>query len=259
MALVQYALSIARKRGWQFMIPPSVVRQEYTAACGFKPRDQNNEQQVYMMERSDYQADDYGGCLCLTGTAEIPIAGWGANKTLSDLPIKKVGLSRSYRAEAGANGRDTRGLYRVHEFTKVELFAWTDDVSSNDMLQEILDLQCEIISGLGITAKVLDMPPNELGAPAYRKYDIEAWLPGRGDWGEVTSASNCLDYQSRRLHTKITNENDQKSFAHTLNGTAMAVPRMIIAILENNYNPETKKVEIPTVLRKWMDDKSHIE
>jgi len=219
-------------------------------ACGFKPRDQNNEQQVYLLD----------GGLCLTGTAEIPLAGWAAHTTFSKLPIRKVGVSRSYRAEAGARGADTKGLYRVHEFTKVELFAWTTTFEeSKKMHQEILALQTEILTELGLCCRVLNMPAYDLGAPAYQKYDIEAWMPGRGNWGEVTSASNCLDYQSRRLHTKYSLPDGSSQYAMTLNGTAVAVPRVIIAILENNYDKNLNRVEIPHVLRPGMDDKQYIE
>lgn len=255
-ALVNYAMSKARKRGYTPVIPPSIVRQEMANACGFKPRDQNGEQQIYNLAGSD---------LCLTGTAEIPLAGLYSDTVLDLNPrgiLKHVGVSRSYRAEAGARGRDTKGLYRVHEFTKVELFAWTDTQErSVQVLEDILELQKEIVSDLGITARVLNMSPDELGSPAYKKYDIEAWMPGRRDWGEVTSTSNCLDFQARRMHTKYrTSEpNGKLAFVNTLNGTAMAVPRVIIAILETFYEPEMKRVKIPEVLRKWMDDKEYIE
>lgn len=252
-ALVQYALSLARKHGFQIVIPPSIVRNEVASACGFKPRDQNGEQQIYRLSKSD---------LCLTGTAEIPLAGLCINRTFkeSELPFKVAGVSRSYRAEAGARGRDTKGLYRVHEFTKVELFVWAADQQSEQELENLREFQESLIGSLGLSAKVINMPYNDLGSPATKKYDIEAWMPGRGNFGEVTSASNCLDYQSRRLQTKYKKEGEKKSFfVHTLNGTAMAVPRVIVAILENFYDPKTKKVLIPQVLRKYMDDKKYIE
>lgn len=245
-ALISYALTKAVSKGWTMMTPPSLVRQEFTTACGFKPRDQNNEQQVYMLDNG----------LCLAGTAEIPLAGWAAHKTLDLGPegvVRRVGVSRSYRAEAGARGRDTRGLYRVHEFTKVELFAWTasDERVSEGVFDELVNLQKEIISDLGLYARVLNMPPDDLGAPAYMKYDIECWMPGRAGWGELTSTSNCLDYQARRLHTKY-DAGESNEFVHTLNGTATAVPRMIVAIIENFYDPNTNTVRIPEVLRQYM-------
>lgn len=256
-ALVSYAMSKARNHGFYPVIPPSIVRREVAGGCGFKPRDQNGEQQIYNLENSD---------LCLTGTAEIPLAGLYCDSVLEfpkegpNKGVKKVvGVSRSYRAEAGARGRDTKGLYRVHEFTKVELFAWADSLErSESVLSEILALEKEMISELGLTARVLNMSPDELGAPAYKKYDIEAWMPGRQDWGELTSTSNCTDFQARRMHTKYRNEEGKLVFVQTLNGTAMAVPRVIVAILETFYESDQNRVKIPKVLQKWMDDREYI-
>ncbi|ANB15961.1 putative serine--tRNA ligase DIA4 [Sugiyamaella lignohabitans] len=266
-ALIQYALSKCRQHGWSMLTPPSLVRQEFTTACGFKPRDQNNEQQVYIIADDALNGESKVGSHCLTGTAEIPLAGYNAHKTIplteNDRPvIRKAGVSRSYRAEAGARGADTKGLYRVHEFSKVEMFAWTtsSDVSTSIKVhEEMLSLQKEILTELGLCCRVLNMPPDDLGAPAYKKYDIEAWMPGRGSWGEVTSTSNCLDYQSRRLHTKYHTADGSLRYAMTLNGTAMAVPRVIIAIIENNYDPQMNRIEIPSVLRKYMDENLYIE
>ncbi|KAK9450947.1 uncharacterized protein V1518DRAFT_412135 [Limtongia smithiae] len=268
-ALVQFALSMARQHGFKVMMPPSVVRREYAMACGFRPRDADGERQIYNLSVAGGTSEDGAipddGTLCLTGTAEIPLASWASNKTFesAQCPVKIAGVSRSYRAEAGARGRDTRGIYRVHEFTKVELFAWvpgcteTESYSEN-MLEELRDLQESIITQLGLHCRVLNMPSTDLGASAYKKYDIEAWMPGRQSWGEVTSASNCLDYQARRLHTKVRMNGKTTVLAHTLNGTALAVPRVIVAILENFYDPERKAVWIPKPLRKYMDDRAWI-
>lgn len=248
-ALVQYALSSARKAGFQMVIPPSIVKTEITNACGFKPRDQNNETQVYELP------DD----LCLTGTAEIPLASLYSDHEFKgkDLPLNMVGVSRSYRAEAGAAGRDTRGLYRVHEFTKVELFCWTKPEQSEDTFNKLVDFQRDFVRSLGLTARVLVMPSDDLGNPAFKKIDIEVLMPGRGAWGEVTSTSNCLDFQSRRLTTKF-RDSDKSKFVHTLNGTACAVPRVILAIIENFYDPIRDVIVIPEVLRPYMDDMEFI-
>lgn len=254
-ALIQYALKKARQAGFEMVIPPSIVKTEVTNACGFMPRDTNNEKQVYELENDD---------LCLTGTAEIPLAALNSNSDLKSttLPLNLVGLSRSYRAEAGAAGRDTRGLYRVHEFSKVELFSWTypDEKQSMDQFNKIVAFQKDFIKSLGLTARVLIMPSDDLGAPAYKKIDIEVLMPGRGAWGEVSSTSNCLEFQSRRLLTKVRDPSDNKlKFVHTLNGTACAVPRVVLAIIENFYDPKTKTITIPEVLRPYMDDKSVIK
>lgn len=247
-ALVQFALSKARKAGYKMVVPPSIVKTEIVAACGFKPRDQNGEKQVYRIE---------GEPLSLTGTAEIPL---GALHSLEIMktPAKYVGVSRSYRAEAGARGKDTTGLYRVHEFTKVELFHFTTAKASQSELEELRLFQTSIISDLGLKAKMLNMPTTDLGAPALQKYDCEAWMPGRGAWGELTSCSNCGDYQARRLGIRRYNEDDRLEYVHTLNGTAMAVPRVIVAIIEQCYDELTNSIAIPLVLQPFMDGRDKI-
>ncbi|QLQ78368.1 hypothetical protein HG537_0A06150 [Torulaspora globosa] len=251
-ALVSYALRRAREAGFQMCIPPSIVRNEVIDSCGFRPRDMNNEQQIYHID---------GTSMGLTATAEIALAGLGINQVmdLSNGPRRLVGVSRSYRAEAGARGKDTKGLYRVHEFTKVELFCWSRPDQSDELLEKLKGLQIDIVSSLGISAKVLNMPANDLGAPAFKKYDIEAWMPGRGSFGEISSSSNCLDFQTRRLNTKYKGQTTNKlEYAHTLNGTAMAVPRVILALIENNYNPATRTITIPEPLRDFMGGKTCI-
>jgi seryl-tRNA synthetase len=261
-ALVQYALRTARKRGWGLANPPSMVYSHIAAACGFQPRDQNGESQIYNIQQN---ADDVGRKpeLSLAGTAEIPLAGMKANTTLeeADLPMKRVGVSRCYRAEAGARGVDTKGLYRVHEFTKVEMFAWTlpSMPASTEIFEEMLSIQTEILESLGLHCRVLEMPSMDLGASATRKCDIEAFFPSRrpkdDGWGEVTSASTCTDYQTRRLATRVEMRSlgSKTVFPYTANGTAMAVPRVLAAILENGWDEQRREVRIPEVLWHWMD------
>ncbi|KAJ4371587.1 Serine--tRNA ligase, mitochondrial [Neocucurbitaria cava] len=274
-ALVQYALSVARRKEWKAVAPPSLVYSHIASACGFQPRDQNDEQQIYAIEQSE--KDKAKPQLALAGTAEIPLAGMKANQTLEDseLPLKTVGVSRCYRAEAGARGADTRGLYRVHEFTKVEMFAWTapDSVgedhftspaasSSETIFEELLSIQTEILEALGLRCRILEMPTTDLGASATRKIDIEAFFPSRqkdDGWGEVTSTSMCTDYQSRRLQTRMRVKNGKLEYPHTLNGTALAVPRVIAAILENNWNEQERTVTIPEVLRPFMGGQDKIQ
>ncbi|KAJ5382778.1 Aminoacyl-tRNA synthetase class II [Penicillium concentricum] len=277
-ALVQYALSTARRRGWKTVAPPSIVYSYIAEACGFQPRDQHNEQQIWSIEQNERDKNTKPQ-RSLTGTAEIPLAAMYAGRDInaSELPIKLVGASRCYRAEAGSRGVDTKGLYRVHEFTKVELFGWTDNVdgavpSSDDMFNELLEMQTEILTALHLPCRVLEMPSGDLGASATRKRDIEALFPSRlrasstatpvdpeihhleSAWGEVTSASICTDYQSRRLAARVRGGGAKESrFPHTVNGTAMAVPRVLAAILENGWDAERGVVVIPEVLRPWMD------
>ncbi|KAH8099291.1 seryl-tRNA synthetase [Cristinia sonorae] len=232
MALTNYAMSIAIKHGFMPVTTPDVVRADIASRCGFQPRDEQLDSPVSQM----YHINHYLPELVLAGTAEIPLAGMFANQILSEdkLPVKVVGLGRAFRAEAGARGTDTRGLYRVHQFTKLELFAVSSEAHSEAVMEDLKTIQLEIFNGLGLPFRVLDMPTEELGASAYRKYDIEAWMPGRGSWGEISSTSNCTDYQSRRLHIRYRCKGETGlPFAHTLNGTAAAIPRLIVALIEN--------------------------
>lgn len=275
-ALVQYALGVARNKGWKAVAPPSLVYSHIASACGFQPRDQNDEQQIYAIEQ--VEKDKAKPQLALAGTAEIPLAGMKANQTLEDseLPLKTVGVSRCYRAEAGARGADTRGLYRVHEFTKVEMFAWAppDSVGedhftnaaasgSESIFEEMLSIQKEILEALGLRCRILEMPTTDLGASATRKIDIEAFFPSRQQkdegWGEVTSASMCADYQTRRLQTRMRVKGGKLEFPYTLNGTALAVPRVLAAILENHWSEEERAVSIPEVLRPLMGGQAKIQ
>ena len=282
-ALVSHALAAAARAGWAPVSPPSVVYGHVAAACGFQPRDQHGETQIYTLGPSPPSASaaEKGGDApppgrCLAGTAEIPLAGLRAGATLAAaaLPQRRAAASRCFRAEAGARGADARGLYRVHEFTKVELFAWTapDAASAAAVLDDVVDLQTDILQSLGLPCRVLEMPTADLGASAMRKIDIEAYFPGRaaaaggkngggggGGWGEVTSASVCGDYQTRRLGTRLRGAGGSGlGFPWTVNGTALAVPRVLAALLENGWDEADRSVAIPEVLRPWMDGKEKI-
>jgi len=269
-ALIQYAISVMLNHGWEVVSPPSIVYSHIAAACGFQPRDENDEQQIYALQQADKDAAKPP--LSLAATAEIPLAGMNAGRTLdeADLPLKTVAVSRCYRAEAGARGVDTKGLYRVHEFTKVEMFAWTlpdndngpenfgegSTSQSTEIWEEMVAIQHEILTGLDLTFRVLEMPAGDLGASASRKRDMEALFPGRmakdDGWGEVTSASICTDYQSRRLATKVRIKSQELVWPHTVNGTALAVPRVLAAIMETGWNEVERTIAIPKVLRPWM-------
>jgi seryl-tRNA synthetase len=223
-----------------------VARSEVLEGIGFIPR--GPETQIYSIENTD---------LCLIATAEITLGGMHRDQIFDELqlPIKYVGLSHCFRTEAGAPGRETRGLYRVHQFTKVEMFAFCAPDQSETIHQELLHLEEKIFQGLGLPYQVIDTCTGDLGGPAYRKYDLEAWMPGRGDggeYGEVTSTSNCTDYQARRLNIryKIPGQKGTR-FVHTLNGTAVAVSRALVAILEN-YQQADGSIVIPEILRPWV-------
>jgi seryl-tRNA synthetase len=246
LALVQYAMGQLIREGYTPIITPDVARVEVLEGIGFIPR--GPETQIYSLENTD---------LSLIATAEITLGGMHRDQILDELqlPIKYVGLSHCFRTEAGAPGRDTRGLYRVHQFTKVEMFAFCAADQSEAIHQELLRIEEAIFQGLGLPYHVIDTCTGDLGGPAYRKYDLEAWMPGRGqggEYGEVTSTSNCTDYQARRLNIryKVPGQKGTR-IVHTLNGTAVAVSRAILAILEN-YQQADGSVLIPEVLRPWV-------
>ena len=240
LALQRYALGVLAGEGFTLAATPDLARNEILEGIGFIPR--GPETQIYSIEGSD---------LSLVATAEITLGGMLAGQVLEAerLPIKICGVSHCFRTEAGAHGRQTRGLFRVHQFTKVEMFAFTLPDQSDSMLEYFRGLECRIFDGLGIPYRVIDTPSGDLGGPAYRKYDLEAWMPGRGEFGEVTSTSNCTDYQARRLNIRYRVKGEKGThFAHTLNGTAIAISRALVAILENYQQPDGSVV-IPEALR----------
>ena len=248
LALTQYAVQKLVKHGFTLHTTPDMAKMEVLEGTGYQPR--GNETQIYSITGTD---------LCLVATAEITLGGTLKDQILetSQLPIKMAGISHCFRTEAGAHGKATRGIYRVHQFTKIEMFGFTaPDVAASDALHaEIVAIEEEIFQGLGIPYRVLDIASGDLGGPAYRKYDLEAWMPGRGEageWGEITSASNCTDFQARRLSIRCKSpEWKGTRFVHTLNGTAIAVTRAIIAILEN-YQQADGSIIVPEVLRPWV-------
>ncbi|MEN6494099.1 MAG: serine--tRNA ligase [Thermoguttaceae bacterium] len=243
LALQRYAVDLLIREGFTPTTTPDLARNEILEGTGYIPR--GPETQIYSIANTD---------LSLIATAEITLGGLYAEKILDaeDLPIKLCGISHCFRTEAGAGGRATRGLYRVHQFTKVEMFAFTLPDDSDAMLDHLRDLECRLFDGLGIPYHVVDTATGDLGGPAYRKFDLEAWMPGRGGYGEVTSTSNCTDFQARRLgiRYKVKGEKGTR-FVHTLNGTAIAISRAMIAVLEN-YQQADGSVVIPEALRPWV-------
>ena len=187
---------------------------------------------------------------------DSPLAGLHKDETfnLEDLPIKYMGFSECYRTEAGNYGRFSKGLYRVHYFDKVEMFIFCTPEQSEKWHEYMVDLEKKIFAGLEIPYRVVDICGGDMGAVAYRKFDLEAWMPGRGeagDWGEITSCSNCTDYQSRRLNIKYRDPDGNNQLVHTLNGTAIAIARALIAILENNQQADGR-ILVPDVLSDYM-------
>ena len=239
-ALIQYALNTLRKHGFELFITPDVAREEVLKGIGFNPR--GNESNVYAIEEEG---------TCLVATAEITLGGYHSGEILdkAKLPLLYGGLSHCFRREAGAAGQFSKGLYRVHQFDKVEMFVYSTPEQSDELHAKLREIEEEIFTGLGIPFHVVDTCTGDLGAPAYRKWDLEAWMPGRngGEYGEVTSTSNCTDYQARRLNIKYKDNDGKNKYVHTLNGTAIAVGRAMLAILEN-YQNEDGSVTIPEVL-----------
>lgn len=260
LALVQWAMSKASEAGYDVMLPPDVAYTRTVMGCGFSPRGEDStDSQIYSIPDDD---------LCLVGTSEIAIAGFASHDLTPEaaLPVKMAAFSHCFRREAGSGGTANRGLYRLHQFSKVELFQVVHPSSSDATLEAIVQLQRAMFLELGLHFRVLDMPTMELGASAYRKYDIEAWMPCRqehadaaeaGSWGEISSASNCTDYQARRLGIKYRPAEGGTHFAHTLNGTACAIPRIIVCLLEYGQQADGT-VRIPAVLQPYLGGKSII-
>jgi seryl-tRNA synthetase len=242
LGLVRYAMDILVEHGYQPTITPDLARDEHLVGTGFIPR--GPETQIYSVEDSD---------LSLIATAEITLAGSLADEILDreELPIRLAGLSHCFRTEAGSHGRASRGLYRVHQFTKVEMFAFTTPEQSEAMHKEMLEIEERIFQGLGLPYRVVDICTGDLGGAAYRKYDLEAWMPGRDGFGEVTSTSNTTDYQARRLKIRYRNSGGRPQLLHTLNGTALAISRALIALLEI-YQQEDGPVVLPKVLIPYV-------
>jgi len=246
LGLQRFALDRAMARGFTPVITPDLARPAILEGTGYSPR--GEETQIYSVEGHD---------LCLVGTAEVTLGGLQADELLDEaaLPIKHVGLSHCFRTEAGAAGRESKGLYRVHQFTKVEMFVTCRPEDSEAIHDEMREIEETVFRDLEIPYRVIDVASGDLGAPAYRKFDIEAWMPGRGeagDYGEVTSASNCTDYQARRLKARFKRAATKKNeLAHTLNGTAIAIARSLIPLLENHQQADGS-VRIPSALQRYV-------
>lgn len=242
-AMVMYALNILRKHGFTPFITPDVAKAEILQGIGFNPR--GNESNVYCIEEEG---------TCLVATAEITLGGYHSNEILdkSKLPLKYCGLSHCFRREAGAAGQFSKGLYRVHQFTKLEMFVYCLPEESDALHEQLRLIEEEIFTGLGLPFRVVDTCTGDLGAPAYRKWDLEAWMPGRngGEYGEVTSTSNCTDFQSRRLNVRYKDDDGKNKYVHMLNGTAVAVSRAMVAVIENYQNADGS-ITVPEALRPF--------
>lgn len=254
-ALIQYALETVMKRGFTPFVTPDLAKKDVLELVGFNPRGEST--QIYNIENSD---------LSLIGTAEITMSGYHMDEILDeeDLPKKYVAVSHCFRTEAGSYSKFAKGIFRVHQFTKIEMFQYVMPDKSEEAHKELLDVEKEIFKGLNIPFRVIDHCTADLGTPSYRTYDLEAWMPGKpskeggmGDWAEITSTSNCTDYQSRGLNIKYKARDGKKDFVHMLNGTAIAITRAMIAILENNQQADGSVI-IPDVLKQYMGGREKI-
>jgi len=240
-ALINYGIDILSAKGFTLIETPDVAKNEILSGIGFNPR--GTETQVYSIENTD---------LSLIGTAEITMGGYHANEILdlTNGPKKYAAISHCFRTEAGAYGKTSKGMYRVHQFTKLEMFIFCKPEDSTRMHEELLVAEQAIIDGLEIPYRVIDVASGDLGGPAYRKFDIEAWMTMKNDYGEITSTSNCTDYQSRRLNIRYKKEDGTNDFVHTLNGTAVVLSRFPLALVEN-MQQEDGSVLIPKALQKY--------
>jgi seryl-tRNA synthetase len=240
LALVRWALGLLEGHGFTPVIPPVLVREEALYGTGMLP---DTEQQLYVLPQDE---------LYLAGTSEVPLASLHAGEMLDEsaLPLRYAGFSPCFRREAGAAGKDTRGIFRVHQFDKVEMFTFVRPEESGAEHERILAIEEEILQALGIPYQVANIPAWDLGAPAAKKYDLEAWLPGQERYRELTSASNTTDFQARRLDIRYRPEGGKPEEVHTLNGTAVAVGRTIIALVEN-HQQDDGTIRVPEVLHQF--------
>jgi len=236
-ALVQWALHKLRGHGFEPVIPPVLVREHALYGTGMLP---DTEQQIYRLPEDD---------LYLAGTSEVALASMHAGEIIdvADLPLRYAGFSPCFRREAGAAGKDTQGIFRVHQFDKVEMFSFVEPSASAAEHERLLAIEEEIFGELQVPYRVVNIAVDDLGASAAKKYDIEAWLPGQGRYREVTSTSNTTDFQARRLEIRLRPEGGRPEVLHTLNGTAIAVSRTLIALLENGQRDDGS-IALPAVL-----------
>ena len=242
LALTHYVFDKLSKVGFLPVITPDLAKSRYYLGTGYMPK--GDEAQTYTIEGED---------LGLIATAEVTLAGSHADEVIPEdkLPIKYIGYSHCFRKEGGAYGKYSKGLYRVHEFSKTEMFIYCKPEDSEKFHELILKMEEEIYQELGLTYRVVEMCTGDLGAMAARKFDIEVWMPGRGDYGEVTSTSNCTDYQARNLNIKFRRKTGETEYVHMLNGTAVVMTRVPLAILEN-FQQKDGSIKVPEVLQKWM-------
>jgi seryl-tRNA synthetase len=247
-ALLSYGLQKISEAGFTFMDVPYLVNERIMSGTGFTPRS-DRQSDTYFVENDD---------LSLIGTAEVPLTGYHADEIINeaDLPLLYAGYSPCFRKEAGAAGKHNHGLFRVHQFNKLEMYAYCTPEKSVEIHEKIRDVEEAIWQELGIPYRVINIPSGDLGAPAWKKYDIEYWSPVDKAYRELTSCSNCTDYQARSLNIRVRRADGKIETLHTLNGTAISMARTLVAIIENFQVGD--KLQIPEVLQKFMNNQKEI-
>ena len=248
-ALLQYGLSKVLEHGFTFMTVPDMVSSRVLEGCGFNPR-------------SSEQSDEYyieGEDLAMIATAEMPLTGYHMDEIIDEdkLPLFYAGYSACFRKEAGTYGKYTRGLFRVHQFNKLEMYAFCLPEQSKEIHEKILAIEEEIWQGLGIPYHVINIAAGDLGAPAAKKYDMEYWSPVNQKYQEITSCSNCTDFQARACNIRVRRKDGTVEFVHTLNGTAIPLARALVVMIEN-YATKDGKLKVPEVLRPYLNNKEEI-
>ncbi len=246
LALVNFAIDIAQNHGFTPIIPPALVKPVAMEGTGFLGQAAEN---VYRIEQDD---------MYLVGTSEVPLAAMHMDEILNnkELPIKYAGYSPCYRREAGSHGKDTRGIFRVHWFDKVEMFVFSNIEDADKIHTELLEIEKEILTKLELPFRVIDVATGDLGSSAARKFDCEAWIPSSNEYRELTSTSNCTEFQARRLRIR-TRAGDKTNYVATLNGTLLAVTRTIVALLENHQQKDGS-INIPKALRPYLRNRENI-
>ena len=248
-ALLQYGLSKVLEHGFTYMTVPDMVSSRVLEGCGFNPRTSEQSDEYYI------EGED----LAMIATAEMPLTGYHMDEIIDEdkLPLLYAGYSACFRKEAGAYGKYTRGLFRVHQFNKLEMYVFCLPEQSKEIHEKILQIEEDIWQGLGIPYHIINIAAGDLGAPAAKKYDMEYWSPVNQKYQEITSCSNCTDFQARACNVRVRRKDGTVEFVHTLNGTAIPLARALVVLLEN-YAKEGGKLKVPEVLRPYLNNKEEI-
>ena len=248
-ALLQYGLSVVLKHGFTFMTVPDMVSSRVLEGCGFNPRTSEQSDEYYI------EGED----LAMIATAEMPLTGYHMDEIIDEdkLPLFYAGYSACFRKEAGTYGKYTRGLFRVHQFNKLEMYAFCLPEQSKEIHEKILAIEEEIYQGLGVPYHIINIAAGDLGAPAAKKYDMEYWSPVNQKYQEITSCSNCTDFQARACNVRVRRKDGTVEFVHTLNGTAIPLARALVVMIENFATPDGK-LKVPEVLRPYLSGKEEL-